>query len=297
MPPVLDPAIQQYFVPGTGSTWTPAIVGSARIAYADAKLGIDETRDIIVTTPLTNLPVPVDWEHAEPASFAVSDLERAPAAGDMTFAALPADATKPKSYARWTKDFGRWAGRAQTIELFRHARAKLTSNPDESERDFRIRVQHALREGRDAAVAKVREKYARKVATLDNRIRRAEQMTERQAQQATDSKLQVGVSMAATVFGAILGRKAVSLSTLGRATTAARGVGRASREAEDVTRAQANQAALTERREALAADIERDVADVSADWDRSVDDIERVLVKPKRGGVSVQLVALVWLPH
>src|SRR5262249_13260018 len=31
--PVLDPAIQQYFAPGAGSTWVPAIVGAARIAY------------------------------------------------------------------------------------------------------------------------------------------------------------------------------------------------------------------------------------------------------------------------
>jgi len=297
LPPVLDPAIAQYFAPGAGSTWVPAILGSARIVYADAKLGIDESRDVIVTTPLTDLPVPVDWEHAEPADFTVCDLERAPDAADMTFASLSAEASKAKSYTPWAKEFERWAGRSQAIELFRHARTKLTSHPDESERDFRIRVQHALREGRDEAVAKVREKYASKIKTLDDRIRRAEQATEKQEQQASESKWQVGISMATTVFGAFLGRKAVSATTLGRATTAARGVGRASREAEDVTRAKANQEALLADRDALAADIERDVAAVSAEWDRSVDDVETVLVKPKRGGVSVQLVALVWLPH
>jgi hypothetical protein len=295
--PVLDPAIPQYFAPGAGTTWVPAILGSARIAYADAKLGLDETRDVIVTTPLTDQAVAVDWEHAEPADFTIADLARAPGDDSLTFSAMPADASKPKSYARWTKEFERWAGRTQAIELFRHARAKITSNPDESERDFRIRVQHALREARDAAVAKVREKYTSKVATLEDRIRRAAQATEQQAQQASESKLQVGISMATTVFGALLGRKAVSLSTLGRATTAARGVGRASREADDVARAKATEESLTAQRDALAADIERDVAAVSAEWDRSADDIERLLAKPKRGGVSVQLVALVWLPQ
>jgi hypothetical protein len=295
--PVLDPSIPQYFAPGTGSTWAPAILGSARIVYADAKLGIDEARDITVTTPLTDLPVPVDWEHAEPVDFTVRDLERAPQARDMTFAPLPAAASKAKSYAKWTKEFERWAARSQAIELRRHARTKLTSHPDESERDFRIRVQHALREGRDEAVAEVREKYASKIRTLDDRIRRAEQATEKQEQQASESKWQAGISMATTVFGALLGRKAVSATTLGRATTAARGMGRANREAEDVTRAKATHEALIADRDALAADIERDVAEVAADWDRSVDDLETVLVKPKRGGVSVQLVALVWLPH
>ena len=35
---------------------------------------------------------------------------------------------------------------------------------------------------------------------------------------------------------------------------------------------------------------------VTADWELSNEPFERVLVKPKRGGVSVQLVALVWVP-
>ena len=36
---------------------------------------------------------------------------------------------------------------------------------------------------------------------------------------------------------------------------------------------------------------------VSADWDVSAEEFERVLVKPKRGGVSAQLVALTWIPR
>lgn len=299
--PVLDPAIPQYFAPGAGSTWVPAMLGSARIVYADAKLGIDETRDVIVTTPLTDLAVAVDWEHAEPVDFAVTDLARTPDQDGMGFAELPAAATKPKSYAGWTKEFERWAGRSQTIELLHHAQAKLTSTPDEAERDFRIRVQHALREGRDAAVAKVREKYASKVATLEDRLRRAEQATERQTQQASESKIQAGVSAlagAVSVFGALFGGgRRSGTAAFGRAATAARGVTRATRESSDVARAQENQDAVLQQKDALAADIERDVAVVSAQWDRSADAIERLLVKPKRGGVSVQLVALAWLPQ
>ena len=42
--------------------------------------------------------------------------------------------------------------------------------------------------------------------------------------------------------------------------------------------------------------METDLQSVSADWDLSNEPFERVLVKPKRGGVSVQLVALVWVP-
>jgi hypothetical protein len=42
--------------------------------------------------------------------------------------------------------------------------------------------------------------------------------------------------------------------------------------------------------------METHLQEVSADWDLSNEPFERILVKPKRGGVSVQLLALVWVP-
>jgi hypothetical protein len=105
------------------------------------------------------------------------------------------------------------------------------------------------------------------------------------------------LSVGATIFGALLGRKAVSASTLGRATTAARGMGKIGKEAQDVTRAAETVAALTEQLTAHQSALEGDLQAVSADWDLSTEALERVLVKPRRGGVSVQLVALAWVPQ
>ena len=183
------------------------------------------------------------------------------------------------------------------MELLRSARAKLTSHPNESERDFRIRVQDALREARDAAVDKTRQKYAAKLAMAEDKVRRAESTVDREQQQASESKMQTGVSIVATIAGALLGRKAVSASTLGRATTAARGVSRAGREAQDVTRAEANLRALREKRDALAADLQHELEIVGSSFDASVESFQRVLLKPKRGGTAVQLVGLVWTPR
>lgn len=294
---MLDPAIPAFFAPGTGAVWAPVLVGSARVSYSDAKLGIDETRDVLVSTPFVDGPVAVDWEHAEPAEFAVADLARAPG-HHASFERLPAAATAVKNYAVWTKSFTQWAGSSQTLELFRSPRTGLTSRADESERDFRVRLQTTLRERRDAEMAKVREKYASKLATLEDRVRRAEAGMARQQEQASESKLQAGVSIAATIFGAMLGRKAVSASTLGRATTAARGVSRIGRESQDVTRADSELKAVTGKRDEVAAALEAELQAIADRWDAARDEtLERVLVKPKRGGVAVQLVALTWVPQ
>ncbi len=294
--PVLDPAIQQFFVPG-GDGYVPMVLGVARVTYSDAKLGLDETREVAVLTPIGDGPVAVDWEHAEPADFAVKDLRTAPERESATYAPLPAAAAKPKSYATWEKDFSRWAAQSQSIELFKSPRAKMLSAPEESERDFRIRLGSHAREARDAALAKVRDKYASKVATLQDRIRRAEQAVQVQREQASGAKVSAALSIGATIFGALLGRKAVSASTLGRATTAARGMGKVGREGQDVTRASETVAALTQQLNDLQAGMQNDLHTVSADWDLSAEELERVLVKPKRGGVSVQLVALAWVPR
>ncbi|MCC7177629.1 MAG: ATP-binding protein [Acidobacteria bacterium] len=295
--PVLDPQIKQLFIPSpAGSVLSPSVLGVARVSYSDAKLGIDETRDVALVTPIADGAVAVDWEHAEPASFDVDHLETRPPAG-VAFAPLPAAAARARSYAAWETAFARWAGQTQAIELLRSVRAKVTSAPDESERAFRIRVTEAMHEGRDAALEKVRAKHAAKIRTAEDKVRRAQAAVERESQQAAESKVSTAVSFGATVLGALLGRKAVSASTLGRATTAAKGMGRMSREAADVARAEANVEALTQQLADLQAALEAEMQAVGQQWDPATDELERVVVKPKRGGVSVQLFGLVWQPH
>lgn len=270
-----------------------ALLGVARVTYSDARLGVDDTRTVTVVTPIADGAVAADWEHAEPADFEVDDLATTAPPG-ATFAPLPGAAAKPRSNAAWEKDFTRWVGQSQAIEVFRSARAKMASAPDESERDFRIRLQQVMREGRDAALAKVREKHASKIRTAEDKLRRAQAAVERESQQASDSKVSAALSMGASVLGALLGRKTISATNIGRVATAARSASRISKESGDVARASETVAVLTSQLADCQAALETDLAAVQADWDPTTETLERVVVKPKRGGVSVQLVGLVW---
>jgi hypothetical protein len=271
------------------------LLGVGKIAYADSKLGLDESKRVVVVTAITDGAVAVDWDRAEVADFTVEALMKAPPTG-ATFSEVPAPAAKAKNYASWEKDFAQWLAQSQSIDLFKSTRAKRLSNPDESERDFRIRIQADAREARDAAVAKVRDKYASKLTTLQDRIRRAEHAVQVQSEQATGAKMGAAVSVGAAIFGALLGRKTISAANLGRVTTAARGASRISKESEDVTRATENVTALKDQLSELETAMQSDIQAVTSEWDSTNEPFERVLVKPKRGGVSVQLVGLVWVP-
>lgn len=271
------------------------LLGVAKVSYSDAKLGLDETKTIAVVTSITDGPVAVDWERAEIADFTVDYLLKSPPTG-ATFSEVPAPAAKARNYAKWEKDFSQWVGQTQSIELFKSSQARLVSHPDESEREFRIRLQGEAREARDAAIAKVRDKYAAKLTTLQDRIRRAEQVVQVQAEQASSAKMGAALSAGAAIFGALLGRKTISAANIGRASSAARGMGKIGKESQDVSRATENVNALKAQLAELEGSMEADVQAVSADWELANEPFERMLVKPKRGGISVQLVTLVWVP-
>ena len=293
--PVLPPDIPQFFGPAPGAaTYRPTLLGSADVRFTDAKRAVDEMRSVLVVTPIADGPVAVDWANATEADFALDDLSKEPAEG-TAFDELPPAAQKPRSYAEWSKGFTAWLIREQRLELLRSPSLGVVSRPGENERDFRVRLQHAAREARDEQVAALRQKYATKMQALTERQRKAEQAVAREQEQVTSSRVQTGISLATTVFGAMFGRKTFSASTLGRATTAARGVGRSMKESQDVGRAQENVAAVQAQLQELEASLQADIAAVEAAHGSPADTLETISLKPKRAGVQVKLVALTWV--
>ena len=103
------------------------------------------------------------------------------------------------------------------------------------------------------------------------------------------------MSFGATMLGALMGRRAISLSTLGRATTAARGVGRSAKETQDVVKAQERLQEAQAELAALEAELQEEVAALEGAPPGTVA-VETIEIKPKRGGVNVRLVALAWKP-
>ena len=296
--PVVPPGIQQFFVPNTTTAapvYTPIVIGAARVAFADTKLNIEASRDVIYGAPIGEGAVVIDWARATPLDVSPDALQRKPGDG-ASFLAVPGAALQAKQYAVWQKSFAQYLAQAETIDLLRHASSKLTSSPGESERDFRIRVKDALRASRDEAVETVRHKYADKQAALAERLRRAQSSVEREQEQASSQKLQTAVSLGATVLGALFGRKAVSTGTIGRATTVARGMGRSMKEASDVKRASESVEAVQQQIKELEDAVREETQAIAAQFDADPV-LDHVTLAPKRGQVTVQFVALGWDPR
>jgi hypothetical protein len=272
------------------------LLGGAQVRFSDSKAGIDVTEDVTVLVPITEGAVPVDWDHATDAALALSDLEQMPAEGAQ-FSAPPAVAGKVKNYEAWGKDFSGWLFRNRKVELLRSPSTKEASRPGESERDFRIRLQQTGREQRDTQSDSLRRKYAPKMTALQDRIRRAEHMVERQQTESRSSQLQAAISVGATILGAFMGRKTISATTIGKATTAIRGAGRAIKESQDVGQAQENRAALEQQLADLEAQFKAETDALAAATDPLNEKLETLSLKPTKANIAVKLVALAWAPH
>ncbi len=300
--PQIAPDVQQYFIPVRGSSpegslpiYRPMVFGAARIGFVDSKLGIDYSRDVCNLVAITDGPVAVIWDDSQDAGFAITDLEKDPL-GDARYEEPASVAGKAKSYQTWTKDFIAFLYGNQKLELLKSGSTGELSKPGESERDFRVRLQQAAREQRDAQVERLRQKYSPKLVGLQERIRRAEQAVEREQSQASQSKVQTAISFGTAVLGAFLGRKAVSVSTLGRATTAVRGIGRSAREQQDVGRAQETVEALQAQLADLESQLKSETSELEARMDAQSEQFDTLSVKPKKTNISVQLVTLTWAP-
>ncbi len=300
---MLPPDVPQQFIPirgaqPSGSTlvYQPMLLGGAQVRFSDSKAGVDVTQDVTVLAPITDGAVPVDWDHATEAALALSDLEQVPAEGAQ-FATLPVAAGKAKSYEAWSKDFSAWLFRSQKVDLFRSPSTKEVSKPGESERDFRVRLQQSGREQRDTQSEGLRQKYAPKIASLQDRIRRAGQMVERQQTESRSSQLQAAISVGATILGAFLGRKTISTTNIGKATTAIRGAGRAIKESQDVGQAQENMEALQQQLADLEAQFKTETDELIASIDPLTEKLETVSLKPTKTNIAVKLVALAWVPQ
>ncbi len=294
--PVIPPGIREYYMPfkkdvgkQPNPTYKPMLVGAARIQYSVPKEGIYMTVEKVFITPVSEKPVPVNWDEAEEVDVKVSDLLDEPPE-DLPYADLPPAAMNPKNYVYWGKDFSNWLLRAQKLQLFRSPSLNELSRPGETERDFRIRLQQIAREKRDQQVEKLRQKYAAAFARLDEQIRRAKMTLEEQQAQAKSREYETAVSLGETILGSFLGRKSST-----RATRATREISRTMKERRDKEKAEENLKALQQEREKLEAQFQAEVSAIEAKTNPLTETFETMWYAASKTNIHVQLVALVWV--
>ena len=295
--PPVPAGVKEVFIPWRGSpragerlVYRPSLLGTAKLHFIDAKSQVDTWSDVSLLAPITDGQDA--WDGAEDLE-AKPELEAEPDAKG-SFDTLPGSASQARSYAAWSKGLADELYRTKALDLFSCPSLKLLAKPGESEGDFKVRVQQAVRERRDAAVGELRAKYAAKQEALRNQEQRAADRVAREQAQASQQTVQAAISVGATVLGALFGRKAISVGSIGRATTAARGVSRTLKEREDVGGAEQSVEAVRQKIVDLEGELQSEIQAIANAGD---DVIQSASVKPRKSDIAVDGVFLAWVPY
>jgi hypothetical protein len=298
----MSPDIPCFYIPVRGSgpqgsqlVYLPKVIGAAKINFSNDKVKVNQSKNAVYITPITDNAIPVVWDNAEESAIPASDLEKSPQA-EAHYADLPPVANQSKNYTTWSRDFGNWLYGTQKVDLFVSPSTKEVSKPGESEQEFRLRLQQSSREQRDQLVEQLQNKYAARITTLQERLRRAQQMQQKQSDQARQAQLQTAVSIGSTLLGAFAGKR-IRSSTISRASSSVRGVGRALEEGKDVDRAGETVEAVQKSLEAVQVEFKNEAGELQARIDPSAETFQTVSVKPNKTDILIQLVALIWAPH
>lgn len=299
--PVLAPDITQLFLPvqrhagDAAIVYRPHLLALCKIHFVDTRKGLAADEELTLLTPLDDDLTGVDWEDAEELALLQDDLAKVADSG-ASFGKLLSDATKSKSYSSWEKALSGHLYRSRRYNLYKSPTMKEVSEPGESERDFRIRLNEKAHELRDKALEKLRKKYASKIRTLEERIARAEEKIDVEQQEAAGAKMQTAISWGATILSAVMGRKAMGVGTVGRAATAARGMGRQRKQASDVSRAQERLTRFEERLQELEEEIQQEQDLIGDKYDPQLEELDSIQLKPRKTDIDIRTVALGWAP-
>ena len=301
--PIFPPNINQYYIPirgfapqGYNLEYSPSLLGVAQINYFDDKIGININLEKCYVAQITDSPIPINWENSIEIKINVSDLETQPEK-NATFSPLPRVAGDIKNYNGWSKDFLNYIYRNEKLEVFKSPSFKQFSKPGETEQEFRIRLQVYAHEQRDEEIEKLRKKYAAKIKSLEEKVRKAGQTVDRETDQAKQQKVQTTISLGSTIVGAILGKKLGGVTNIGRATTTARGGARVAKEEQDIQRAKESLETYQKELQELEQEFQSEVEKISQKIDPLKENLEIIAIRPLKKDIQIKLFTFVWLPY
>jgi hypothetical protein len=293
--PAVPPDIPQFFIPliqnqsvNQPVIYHPYILGAAQVRFTNAKTKIDQVKDVVFLTPVTDEPIAVNWDSSQQTPMPISDLQKTPLE-NVLYAGLPAAALKAKNYSIWESDFTNWLFKTQKLELLKSQNLDAVSMTGETDRDFRIRLQQIAREKRDEEVNTLRQKYAQKYAKIDERLRRAEVDVQEHEAQTRDQKYQTAISLGTTLLGGFLGRKA-----LGGFRTTSRDMGRSVKKKRESEYAKENLQALQEEKQRLDSQFQTEVSTLDTKINPMTENLESIAITPSKTNIVVRFVGLVW---
>ena len=178
-----------------------------------------------------------------------------------------------------------------SLVLRSHKNLKLLQRPDESERDFLIRIKEAAREKRDAEIDKLEKKYEKQLDRIEDKIEKMTRDLSSDKAELEERKRDELLGMGETVLGLFMGRRRTSIATT--ASRRRRMTSRVKREIDD-TKEEIED--LRADYEELETELKEQVDEIKEEWEKVTEQVDEYEVKPRKTDVILDSLMIAWVP-
>ena len=292
--PTLPHNIQEYFIntdAQKGVLYQPCIAGIAKLHFVDSKKGVDCWKEICIVLAVAEDGKPVSWDEGKNISDYKNLFSKEPKP-ESSFEDLPLSLTQEKNYTNFAKSFSASLYQNQTYTIYQIPSLRLTSKEEESEADFKTRLEQTLREKRDEMKKKIRAKYADKMAIINEKIKRAQSKVEEKKQKLWIQKISAWISFFTTLLGTLLGRK-ITKGTISGAGTSLRRATQVTNNSQSTAQAEENVQSYQQQLEELEGQLNNEIA---LQNNADIPSIESIVIRPRKTDIAVEKIIVVWCP-
>ncbi|MCA9107391.1 MAG: ATP-binding protein [Planctomycetales bacterium] len=298
----IPPSIPQRFIepvrppaPNQRLVYRPGLLAVAGMHYVKSTLAVDLWHKRVLWWDTESCEGP-EWERAQELNADRMRLFESMPPG-ASQAEVPAQLIHEKKFASYGKAIKDHAYRSLPLVLFRHAETKQVSRAGETESEFRVRITGTLNEQRDLEVDKLKQAYAAKYSSLDERVKKAQAKVDEERAQFSSKSMESALSLGTSLLGAMFGNKKLSVTNVRSAGSALKSVGRAASERTDIKQAEAQVEALREERDQLEQSFKDESATIEAKLDPTQIVLETIELPPRKSDISIDELYLVWSPY
>ncbi|MCC9601420.1 ATP-binding protein [Stieleria sp. JC731] len=294
-PPVVPTNIEERFLVatkrprlGTQLVYRPALLVHASMHFVRSSADLDQWID---TTRLLTCAdsVPEDLWQSSIALSADVEIETRPAEG-MLYSTLPDDLINGANYKSFLTKLKNYLYRHCFATLYKSPSLKGYAPAESTEQQAARFFAQLRREQRDLETEKLREKYRKKIDSLEKKLRTAEERIDREANQYESASRSTLLSAASSLFGAFMGGRK------GGVMTVARGLNRTSQQKDDVRRAERARDLLKDDLRDLERELQEELEQMTVKTDPSDIPIESIEVPPRKSDLRIGEIYLAWTP-
>jgi hypothetical protein len=295
----LDPAApwaRDLGVSAAGKRMAAAVVARVHVTYTDATADVDEREE----WEAVFYPLERNLDAAKARTVDYDDRDLHPAAPLGVVYVLPdAPIDKPAYFKAAEQDIRAALARVQKLDVFRNRTLKLFARPGESRADFDKRCVAAAEDKADEETAKIRDRLETKLDRLKDAIDADQRKVAELERTEAAKKQEMLLGTAGSVLGSLFGGRGRNsqLASIARGLNTFSGKqARASQVGARLDAAKAELADTTTEASQLEAEIGQEVQQIHDKWLQVAADVDVFTVTPKKTGLDVDEVALVWLP-